>query len=83
MAKVITFISTKGSIDKTILIIHIAGYLASRNPKVLLIDADSQQSLSGYFDYCDVLEWARDGFYDFLAHDKPANVCYVTIVVKS
>ena len=49
--KVISVVSTKGSVGKTTLIIHIADYLASRGKRVLLIDADSQQSLSKFFDY--------------------------------
>lgn len=51
MTKIIPLISTKGSVGKTVLVIHIAGYLADQGKKVLLIDADSQQSLSKFFDY--------------------------------
>lgn len=51
MSKVITLVSTKGSVGKTALAIHIGGYLASQGKKVCFIDADSQQSLSRWFDY--------------------------------
>ena len=46
MSKVITLVSTKGSVGKTALAIHIGGYLAAQDKKVCFIDADSQQSLS-------------------------------------
>ncbi|MDO4643603.1 MAG: ParA family protein [Cardiobacteriaceae bacterium] len=49
--KIVSVISTKGSVGKTSLVIHISGYLASIGKRVLLIDADSQQSLSKFFDY--------------------------------
>ena len=51
MSKVITLVSTKGSVGKTALAIHIGGYLAAQGKKVCFIDADSQQSLSRWFDY--------------------------------
>ena len=50
-SKVITLVSTKGSVGKTTLAIHIGGYLAAQGKKVCFIDADSQQSLSRWFDY--------------------------------
>jgi len=50
-SKVITLVSTKGSVGKTALAIHIGGYLAAQGKKVCFIDADSQQSLSRWFDY--------------------------------
>ena len=36
MSKVITLVSTKGSVGKTALAIHIGGYLASQGKKSLL-----------------------------------------------
>lgn len=51
MAQIVPFISTKGSVGKTALLIQIAGFIASRGKRALLIDADSQQSLSASFDY--------------------------------
>ena len=50
-SKVITLVSTKGSVGKTALVIHIGGYLAAQGKKVCFIDADSQQSLGRWFDY--------------------------------
>ena len=50
-SKVITLVSTKGSVGKTALAIHIGGYLADQGKKVCFVDADSQQSLSRWFDY--------------------------------
>ncbi len=80
MAKIISLISTKGSVGKTSLIIHIAGYLASKGKKVLLVDADSQQSLSSFFDFKGLdPDIGKNGFSLFLTGEKPANeVIYTT-----
>lgn len=73
-AKITSFISTKGSVGKTTLIIHIAGYLASLGKKVLLIDADSQQSLSSFFDFKGLdPDVGKSGFSLFLTGEKTAN----------
>ncbi len=73
-AKIISFISTKGSVGKTTLTIHIAGYLASLGKKVLLIDADSQQSLSSFFNFEGLdPDIAKSGFSLFLTGDKKAK----------
>ena len=72
--KVISVVSTKGSVGKTTLIIHIAGYLASRGKRVLLIDADSQQSLSKFFDYQGVdMDIPYAGFGKWLVNDASAE----------
>lgn len=74
MSKVISVISTKGSVGKTTLIIHIAGYLASVGKKVLLIDADSQQTLSKFFSYPIDTDVAisRNGFGKWFSHAADA-----------
>lgn len=73
-AKVISLVSTKGSVGKTTLTIHIAGYLASLGKKVLLIDADSQQSLSSFFDFKGIdPDVGKSGFSLFLTGDKKAQ----------
>lgn len=71
--KIISFISTKGSVGKTSLTIHLAGYLADCGKKVLLIDADSQQSLSSFFDLPMLDESSQDGFALFLMGKEPAE----------
>lgn len=79
-AKVISFISTKGSVGKTTLTIHIAGYLASLGKRVLLIDADSQQSLSSFFNFKGLdPDIGKSGFSLFLTGEKSAeDVIYTT-----
>ncbi len=72
-AKIISFISTKGSVGKTSLTIHMAGYLASLGKKVLLIDADSQQSLSNFFDLTEQHHVANNGFALFLMGQQVAE----------
>lgn len=76
MAYVVPFISTKGSVGKTVLVIHIAGYLASLDRRVLLIDADSQQSLSRFFNYEGLdPDIAQNGFAKWLTGEaEPAEV---------
>ena len=46
-SKVITLVSTKGSVGKTALAIHIGGYLASQGKKVCFIDADYLPAYGG------------------------------------
>lgn len=78
MSKVITIVSTKGSVGKTSLAIHIGGYLAAQGKKVLFIDADSQQSLSKWFDYID-LEPDSPGFGNWFMDISPTeSVIYKT-----
>lgn len=45
----ISFCSTKGGVGKTTLCANLGGYLADQGARVLLIDADSQPSLSTYY----------------------------------
>lgn len=52
--KIIPVISTKGSVGKTSLVVHMSGYLASLGYRVLIIDADSQQSIGRFFSYPDI-----------------------------
>lgn len=74
MAKLISIISTKGSVGKTTLLIHIAGYLAEQGNKVLLINADSQQSLSRFFNYKALdANIAHSGFGKFFVGEKSAQ----------
>ena len=49
MAKTYGVLSTKGGIGKTTLTANLGGILADMNQRVLLIDADFQQSLSSYY----------------------------------
>ncbi len=49
MAKTYAIVSTKGGVGKTTLSANLGGILADMGQKVLLIDADHQQSLSSYY----------------------------------
>ncbi len=46
MAKIISVFSHKGGVGKTTFIYNLAYQLASKNQKVLLVDADSQMNLT-------------------------------------
>ncbi len=49
MAKKYAVVSTKGGVGKTTLTANLGGILADMGQKVLIIDADHQQSLSSYY----------------------------------
>lgn len=51
--KIITFAAIKGGVGKTTIAYNFSEYLASKNHKVLMIDADSQCSLSQVYDVYD------------------------------
>ena len=53
MAIKITIVSTKGGVGKTTLSANLGGLLADRGQRVLLIDADAQPALSGYYPLAD------------------------------
>lgn len=48
-AKVISIISTKGGVGKTITAANLGMIISDINKKVLLIDLDNQPTLSSYF----------------------------------
>lgn len=47
MGKIILFSNQKGGVGKTTLCGHFSNYLVSRNQPILVIDADTQKTLSG------------------------------------
>ena len=63
---VITICSTKGGVGKTTLTANIGGLLADLNFKVLLIDGDSQGSLSRHYN---VVEKAKGGLTNLVRND--------------
>ena len=50
MAKIISFANHKGGVGKTTAVATIAGILASRGKKVLLVDLDAQANLTKHLD---------------------------------
>ena len=63
---VITICSTKGGVGKTTLTANIGGLLADLNYKVLLIDGDTQGSLSSHFN---IVEKAEGGLTNLVRND--------------
>ncbi len=49
MAKTYGVISTKGGVGKTTVAANLGGILTDMNQRVLIIDADFQQSLSNFY----------------------------------
>ena len=49
MAKTYGIVSTKGGVGKTTVVANLGGILADMNQRVLIIDADFQQSLSNFY----------------------------------
>ena len=63
MAKKLTIISTKGGVGKTTLAANLGAAIADLGQRVLLIDADKQQSLSNYYP---LLEQATNGLKEMI-----------------
>ncbi len=63
---VITICSTKGGVGKSTLTANIGGLLADLNYKVLLIDGDTQGSLSSHFN---IIEKVEGGLTNFIRDD--------------
>ena len=57
MAKKICIISTKGGVGKTTLAANLSAALADLNQRVLIVDTDTQQSLSKYYDLSEQAEF--------------------------
>lgn len=62
--KIVSFFSPKGGVGKTTSCANLGALLADLEQKVLLIDADSQNSLSGYFN---------------ITHKKPGGILNVIV----
>ena len=70
MAKIYGVVSTKGGVGKTTTVANLGGILADMNQRVLLIDADFQQSLSNYFQ---IINKSSSGLREALINANPRN----------
>lgn len=70
MAKKICIISTKGGVGKTTLAANLSAALADLNQRVLLVDTDTQQSLSKYYD---LSEQAEFGLVQLIKSSNPSG----------
>jgi chromosome partitioning protein len=67
----------KGGVGKSTLSIHLAQYLAIRGYRVLLIDCDSQASVTTLFGYVPDLDLSEDEtLYPFLRQDELGSLDY-------
>ncbi len=73
--KVWTVAAQKGGVGKTTTVVSIAGSLARRGYKVLLVDLDPHGSLTGYFGFnCDVVEPNAYGLFEAAANHEYRDV---------
>ena len=86
MAKKLTIMSTRGGVGKTTLAANLGAALADLGQRVLLIDADKQQSLSNYYP---LLKQAKNGLKEMIqlgcANDciSTTNINTLDIVVNN
>lgn len=77
--KVLSLISTKGGAGKTTVAANIGGLLADSGLRVLLLDLDSQPTLSSYFALCELRE---AGSYELISQrlTAPEQVITTTVI---
>ncbi|VVP22134.1 ParA family protein [Pseudomonas fluorescens] len=77
--KVLSLISTKGGAGKTTVAANIGGLLADSGLRVLLLDLDSQPTLSSYFALCELRE---AGSYELISQrlTDPEQVITTTVI---
>lgn len=77
--KVLSLISTKGGAGKTTVAANIGGLLADSGLRVLLLDLDSQPTLSSYFAVCELRE---AGSYELISQrlTAPEQVITTTVI---
>ena len=73
----ITVVSTKGGVGKTTIAANLAGFLADRGKRVLLVDADVQPALSSYYR---LREEATGGVFQLLVAGESENVISRTVL---
>lgn len=76
---VLSLISTKGGAGKTTVAANLGGVLADAGLRVLLLDLDSQPTLSSYYALCESRE---AGSYELIAHrlTEPEQVVSTTVI---
>jgi len=75
MAKVISVVSTKGGVGKTSVVASLGAILADMGQRVLMIDGDFQQSLSGYYT---LTQRSSLGLIEFITHIEPEGCISTT-----
>lgn len=76
--RVVSVISTKGGVGKTTVAANLGGLLADAGLRVLLLDLDSQPTLSSYYA---LSQKAKAGAYEFIALNLAAPVQIVSRTV--
>lgn len=78
--RVISVVSTKGGVGKTTVAANLGGLLADAGLRVLLLDLDSQPTLSSYYA---LSTEAIAGTYEFIAANQtdPAQIISTTVVI--
>src|SRR5688572_5949361 len=78
--RVVSVVSTKGGVGKTTVAANLGGLLADAGLRVLLLDLDSQPTLSSYYA---LNQGAIAGAYELIALNQtdPAQIISTTVVV--
>jgi chromosome partitioning related protein ParA len=77
--RVVSVVSTKGGVGKTTIAANLGGLLADAGQRVLLLDLDSQPTLSSYYD---LSQKANAGAYEIIALNltTPAQIISRTVI---
>ncbi len=77
--RVVSVVSTKGGVGKTTVAANLGGLLADAGLRVLLLDLDSQPTLSSYYA---LSQKADVGAYEFIALNQamPAQIISRTVI---
>ena len=79
--RVVSVVSTKGGVGKTTVVANLGGLLADAGLRVLLLDLDSQPTLSGYYA---LKQKANAGASEFIALNltTPARIVSRTVITR-